>query len=141
MELLVVIAIMAILLAAGIVSYGSVTKRSRDAKRKADLEQIRQALELYRADNLMYPDCTGHYISVCMAQPGNEGFATYMSTIPTDPRVAADVNFNYRYQRISPTQYCVKAFMEIEAGTSLPAGCTAPAVTPAATQTYSLANP
>jgi prepilin-type N-terminal cleavage/methylation domain-containing protein len=55
MELLVVVSIIAMLTAMGMVMYGSTSKNSRDSKRKADLEQLRAALVLYRTDNGYYP--------------------------------------------------------------------------------------
>lgn len=55
-ELLVVIAIIAVLSAAGLVSYTSATKRARDGKRKSDLEELRSALVLYRTDVGYYPN-------------------------------------------------------------------------------------
>ena len=58
-ELLVVIAIIGILTSLGVVSYVTAQKRSRDAKRKADLETVRQALILYRQDNGDYGDVSG----------------------------------------------------------------------------------
>jgi len=54
-ELLVVIAIIGILIAVGSISYITASKQSRDTRRKTDLEQIRQALETYRAENGTYP--------------------------------------------------------------------------------------
>ena len=47
-ELLIAVSIIAILISIGVVSYGSVNKRSRDAKRKGDIEQLRSGLEMYR---------------------------------------------------------------------------------------------
>ena len=55
-ELLVVITIIAVLSAVAVVIFTNSAKSSRDAKRRADLEAIRQALVLYRADNSCYPD-------------------------------------------------------------------------------------
>lgn len=54
-ELIVVAVIIAILSTIGMVSYSSTTARSRDTKRKSDLQQIRAALEMYRADHAGYP--------------------------------------------------------------------------------------
>lgn len=71
-ELLVVMTIIAILAGLGLVSYQGARKSARDGKRKADLEQIRSALEMYRADNGTYPaDLSGTFL-------------TYI-TLPTDP--------------------------------------------------------
>ena len=54
-EILVVVAIIALLTTIGILSFGQVNKKARDGKRKADLEQVRSALVLYRTDNGVYP--------------------------------------------------------------------------------------
>ena len=59
-EILVVVTIIGILLSTAIISYGSLSKSSRDARRKTDLEQIRAALEMWRSSeplaNGQYPD-------------------------------------------------------------------------------------
>ncbi|MBU0974752.1 prepilin-type N-terminal cleavage/methylation domain-containing protein [Patescibacteria group bacterium] len=54
-ELLVVSTIIVILSAIGIVSFIGAGKGARDAKRKSDLETVRQALVLYRSDEGAYP--------------------------------------------------------------------------------------
>lgn len=54
-ELLVVTTIMIVLTTIGLVSYRQVGYSSRNAKRKADLETVRQALILYRSDQPYYP--------------------------------------------------------------------------------------
>lgn len=58
-ELLVVTTIIIILTTVGLVSYQRATINSRNAKRKTDLETIRQALVLYRTDNGCYPGGAG----------------------------------------------------------------------------------
>lgn len=55
-ELLVVATIIGVLMSIAIVSFSNAQKKSRDAKRKADLETVRQALVLYRQDNGDYGD-------------------------------------------------------------------------------------
>jgi len=57
-ELLVVATIVGLLAAAGMVSYTTANRASRDAKRKADLEKVRAALELYRIEEGCYPGST-----------------------------------------------------------------------------------
>ena len=56
-ELLVVVGLMAILFSVAQTAYTASQRNSRDAKRRADLEVLRQAIELYRSDNptLGYP--------------------------------------------------------------------------------------
>lgn len=50
-EILVVCTIISLLVAGGVASYAQFGKQSRDARRKADIEQIRAALELYRSNS------------------------------------------------------------------------------------------
>lgn len=80
-EILVVATIIALLAAAGVVSYSQFLKQSRDAKRKADLEQIRAALEMYRSNSNYYP--TGTSISNLNVLTGSP---KYIESIPTDPK-------------------------------------------------------
>jgi len=53
-ELLVVTTIIILLTTMGVVSYRRAGETARDGKRKADLETVKQALVLYRADNSGY---------------------------------------------------------------------------------------
>ncbi len=61
-ELLVVTTIIIILTTIGIVSYRAASMKSRDAKRKTDLETVRQALVLYRSDEGSYP--SGNFTAI-----------------------------------------------------------------------------
>jgi len=67
LELLVVIGIIGILVAIGSVSYSAAQTKSRDSRRRQDLEAVGKALEQYYVDNTTakysYPndaDCTGY---------------------------------------------------------------------------------
>jgi len=73
-EILVVTTIIAILAAIGIVSYSQTNKNARDKKRQADIEQIRSALEMYRADEGVYP-----------TDLGDADFLDYIADFPTPP--------------------------------------------------------
>lgn len=57
-ELLVSATIIILLTTAGLVSFSQVSISSRNAKRKADLETMRQALTLYKQDNSYYATTT-----------------------------------------------------------------------------------
>lgn len=91
-ELLVVATIMVVLSTIGLVSYNQAGQNARNGKRKADLETVRQALVLYRADVGSYPagsSFTGmlttidDYISSTeIKDPRNEG--SYVYTYSSD---------------------------------------------------------
>jgi len=89
-ELLVVATILIILTTIALVSYRNATQNSRNAKRKTDLQTVRQALVLYRSDNGCYPETTtftgmlttiSGYISETPYDPqGSEGTPLYTYT-------------------------------------------------------------
>lgn len=65
-ELLVVIAIIAIILGLAMPNYLGARQRGRDAKRKEELGQMKNALRLYYNDYARYPsDATGTTVNGC----------------------------------------------------------------------------
>jgi general secretion pathway protein G len=86
-ELLVVSTIIVLLASAAFVSYSTINRNSLDARRKADLEQIRSAIEMYRSNNGSYPTT----LTISCATAG-DSFAsdgiTYLGKIPGDPKCA-----------------------------------------------------
>jgi len=74
-ELLVVIFIIGILAGIVLPNFVSARERARDAKRKQDLVQVRNALRLYYNDNQSYPAAVSF---------GAE-WTPYMTLIPQDP--------------------------------------------------------
>jgi general secretion pathway protein G len=108
-ELLVVITIIGVLASIGVVTYSSANKKSRDGKRMADVEQIRAALEMYRADNDAYPATLG------ALQTGG-----YMQTLPQTPQEGdcAAGSFSYEdcYSNTGDTAYTLE--IDLEDGTS-----------------------
>jgi len=122
-ELLVTVSIISILIAIGIASYSTINKQSRDAKRKSDLEQIRAALEMYRADNGFYPTANGaNWISASDPAVGliTPLVPTYIAGIPRDPKSTdPSAGQNYMYLAKNAVSgvyygYCVSAQMESE---------------------------
>lgn len=114
MEVLVATAIVAILISVSVVTFAPINKRSRDAKRKSDVEQIRSALEMYRADNGSYPN-TGSGIWSDAANLATPLVPTYLPAIPSDPKTTQ----TYRYQATNFSGgnyygYCVSALLESE---------------------------
>ncbi|MBU2577212.1 type II secretion system GspH family protein [Patescibacteria group bacterium] len=105
-ELLVVITIIGVLISVSFVGFSQARKSARDAKRKADLEQIRSALEIYRNDLKTYPpgfaDCDPRSIS--------NGSDVYMAEVPKDPLCTSQY---YRYNKlIGANSYCLCAYLE-----------------------------
>jgi len=118
LELLVTSVMIAVLTIIGIVSYSSVNKRSRDVKRKSDLEQIRSALEMFRSDNKYYPFPGGtpggwHPASSL----GGDLVSTYIPAIPSDP--VTSQGYHYREKNLAADGnyygYCVCACLESSA--------------------------
>lgn len=111
LEVLVSATIIAVLTAIGIVSYSSVNKRSRDVKRKSDIEQIRSALEMYRADTGAYPALgSGSWVNA--AGLSTSLVSTYMPAVPAEP----DSTKYYYYRAIATSgvysSYCVCGNLE-----------------------------
>lgn len=105
-EVLVAATIIAILISIGVVSYASVNKRSRDAKRKSDIEQLRSALEMYRADNDSYPNVGGgSWVDASDLEAALK--PTYLPSIPTDPK-----GTQYHYMATSLYAYCLSTLIE-----------------------------
>lgn len=96
LELLVVMAIMALLVGLGLRTFGSVQQKSRDNKRKQDLQSISKTLELYYNDFGHYPygaegkilGCGENAAEECAwgdVWQNTENTTLYMSKIPQDP--------------------------------------------------------
>lgn len=84
-ELLVVISIIGILVSVVAVNSNIARRQSRDARRKADLQNVAGALELYRATNRRYP--MGTYADLKAAlQP-------FTTDVPTDPSTNANGSY------------------------------------------------
>ena len=102
-EILVVATIIALLASGGAVVYTQLNRASRDAKRKADLEQIRAALEMYRSNNNQY--YSGSFNNNCQ---NVNWLGSYLSSFPNDPRSPL---YYYRCN-ISQSDYTLGAYLE-----------------------------
>lgn len=135
-ELLVAATILAVLSVVGVVSYTNINKRSRDSKRLSDLEQMRSALEMFRADQGYYPAInTAAFATAANLNTGNSStglVSTYMPAIPTDPKDGPGQIYQYRATNLSAPNYygyCLCAKLEGQVGTvntctiGLPADC------------------
>ncbi len=110
-ELLVVIAIISVLSSLFISNYMEVRKKSRDAKRMADLKEIQKALELYKLDQNppAYPTALP---SPCTTWSSSS--KVYMKTVPGDPLGTCSSPTPYSYQRdpSDSLKYTLEACME-----------------------------
>lgn len=135
-EILVAATIISVLSIIGVTSYISINKRSRDAKRKSDLEQVRSALEMYRTDTGSYPGSSTGFSS--LSPTLDVLVSTYMPSVPKDPKSTSATTIPYYYSPLGSApfySYCICANLESEAGSNT---CS---VTPIANCTYYLKNP
>lgn len=118
-EIMVSVSIMVILTIIGVVSYSKINMRSRDVKRKSDIEQVRSALEMYRSDYGYYPNIVANTwkeasgLSVLVPE--------YIPAIPSDPQ-APDSNYYYvatnkDLQSLKFYGYCLCGKLETSSGT------------------------
>lgn len=89
-ELMVVITIIGVLTALSMFAFQHARKSSRDTQRKTDLETIRSALELYKADSGAYPT-NSSFMNTSLAYSGH----TYLTATPKDPMTGTrDYSYN-----------------------------------------------
>ena len=134
MELLITVSIIAILVAIGIASYSTINKQSRDTKRKSDIEQLRSALEMYRADVGYYPS-TGAGSWTAASDLSTALVTTYILAIPSDPQGATSP-YMYRATDVTDSQYygyCISSLLETENPTDT--------CTPYTGQSFGIKNP
>lgn len=100
-ELMVVVAIIGVLMAAGIVAFSGAQKNARDAKRKADVDAIAKAVEVYYSIYQRYVD-TGSWVYGGVSNNANWSnapmVATFTSFFPSGiPPVDPTNSGNYVY--------------------------------------------
>lgn len=112
-ELLVVVAIIGMLASVVIASLGNVRVKGRDARRIADLQQIRTALELYYSINGEYPQTEWNgwkcsFDSATWASLQTD-LAPYIRVLPKDPLNTGipwfSGSYGYCYVRSSANVY------------------------------------
>lgn len=135
-EVLVSATIIAVLTAIGVVSYTNINKRSRDTKRRSDMEQIRSSLEMYRSDNGSYPNTGGGSWTDASGLSATL-VSSYMAAIPSDPKSTTQT---YRYEATNLVSgkyygYCLSGLLESENPTDT---CTPDTVN---THNYGLKSP
>jgi type II secretion system protein G len=106
-ELLVVIAIIGVLSSVVLASLNSARAKARDARRREDIAQLINAMELYYSDNGTYPPTAGF-----LNNPGHGGLdsaltPTYISQIPDDPSLGGGtLDYIYWREDYNIAQYC-----------------------------------
>ncbi len=117
-ELLVVISIIGILSSFAVVSLNNARNKARDALRKADMTQMRTAMNLYYDENNQYPICGtwddnaadfgatvqagSNCYNTAVGTALTTGSRPYLGQLPKDPKNStnsptADVTYLYRY--------------------------------------------
>lgn len=105
-ELLIVVSIVVMLGTLVLANFVDQPKKGRDGKRKADLHEIRGALESYNDDKGCYPpkdsvSCSG------------AGFSPYLSKIPCDPKTGESYLYDPDSSSLTcPTSYWLYAKLE-----------------------------
>jgi len=95
MELLIAIGIVGVLVGISSFAIRGAQSSARDGRRKADLETIAVALELYRADCGSYPSTLGSSIT------GNcPNSRVYLDSVPVDPRPPRQYSYSLNSGRI-----------------------------------------
>lgn len=117
LEVLLVLGIISVLLALSTTAFISSRKTARDSKRKADMEQLRSSLEMYKADSNAYPGppLLTYNTAVDLVSLDSflvSGSNNYISKMPTDPISS----MKYSYIPVS-TGYYLCAALE---GASVP---------------------
>lgn len=106
-EVLIVVGIVSFLAVITLAYFRNQIFKARDAKRKADMHLIQEAVEEYEKDNDCYPDA-----SLVVCEPTDIGLRPYLNKIPCDP-VSGD---SYLYEPGGPTScskwYRMYAFLE-----------------------------
>lgn len=97
---------------ASLLLFGYLTqlKKSRDGKRKSDMERIKVAFEDYFNDNGCYPSDVTMFVNCGSESPFPDGFAPWLRVIPCDP-------LGQPYEvvvedSVCPTQFAVYTNME-----------------------------
>ncbi len=104
-ELLVSATIIILLTAIGLVSFTQAAASSRNAKRKADLETLRQALTIYKQDYSYYADTTTVDFNTLVTNLYNEEYLS--EAVLADPKNQPPYVYQATCSSISGTN-CIK---------------------------------
>lgn len=119
-EILVVTTIISLLVSFVAVSYASVSKSARDARRKTDVETIRAAIEQYRSNNGTYPVAPSLFTTCNNQGPISDASGTYLAAVPQDPKHTLEQYYCWA----TASDYTIGAWLENTTST-----CAAPVPT------------
>lgn len=136
MELMIVVAILGLIVVGALSAYRLTQQTARDGRRKADLERVRQALEIYRSDLGYYPPAgTGAWTDLTNLE--NVLVPDFIDQIPQDPKKANTLPYRYKATNNSGGQYygyCIETALESETNPATPC-------TPEASHNFTVRNP
>ncbi|MFA6016535.1 MAG: prepilin-type N-terminal cleavage/methylation domain-containing protein [Patescibacteria group bacterium] len=112
LELLIVIVILGVLAALITGNFFTSLKKGRDTKRKADLEQVSRALELYYEDKKVYPATLTFGGKLCETASCLVAEKVYMQKVPNDP--ISEMSYEYKLTNGSYRLYaCLENNLQI----------------------------
>jgi type II secretion system protein G len=146
-ELLVVMAILGVLVTLIAGGFRTAQMRGRDAKKKSDLKEIANSLEIYFNDHSEYPSSSGGQLMGCPATTGScawgsgeftDGETVYFKAMPKDP----SPSMYYYYRAFSNDQkFQIYAHLENPRDKNCLGGdCEAPPALPGGVLCGSLCN-
>lgn len=102
-EIIIVISIVSVIISIPVVTYNQFSRSSRDTQRISDLENINGALQLYRANNGVYPSANN--LNLLVEQ-------NYLTEIPVDGKDGED-GFGYTYESdLAGSTFTLSALLE-----------------------------
>jgi len=134
-EIMMVVFIIGLLASIIVISVSMARGKGRDAKRKADIDSLRTAIEMYADSNQKYPsfpgvppvpaDATGGDVSKLIVDASgtyNGPLAPYLERVPHDPKWPADTTQDYQYVKASQPEYGYGLEVTMEDGKSCKTG-------------------
>lgn len=108
-EILIVIVIIGIIASITVFAYNGITERAWAAKRLADIDQVRKALELYHQDYGYYPaNGSDNWGGALNSVQVTTALQPYMKNVPSEP--SGDASKAYQYVRGTADNYGIRIF-------------------------------
>lgn len=119
-ELLIVVVIIAILAAITITAYNGIQARARDTIRINDLKQMQRVVELYKAENGVYPAAANgsNWTGLCLTFGSKTtyilGVSNYLPNQPVDPKYKLPSDEKCYLYKSNGTDYMILAWWSME---------------------------